>query len=276
MPLSIAREGAPAGRSNSASENAKNAARNVPRISRARFLKEVWRYRQGQHVSFLGPTRRGKTTFAIELLKETISPQLPCVILAGKPGDRDDVMGGAAKELNLRIVTEWPPMRTPRDRNRNGFVLRPHHTMTDPEQDEKNLAIQYQQALRRLYASKKGKPVIVVADEAHHVQVDLKLKKECENILMRGGPVVALWSLIQRGFYLSYHCYAAPEHVFIFHDPDTTNQDRYKDLGGIDPRTVKEIVANLKTYETEGEGNTISECLYIRRSGPRLMIVDTE
>lgn len=252
-----------------------DATPEVPHISRAQFLDEVWRYRPGQHVSFLGPTRRGKTTFAEQLLQRTISPQLPCVILAGKPPDRDDVMSNAAKMLNLRVVETWPPTRTPMDRRRNGFVLRPKHTMSDPDRDEKNLSEQYKIALRRLYASKKKNPVIVVADEAHHVQVDLKLKKECENILMRGGPVVALWSLIQRGFYLSYHCYAAPEHVFIFHDPDRTNQDRYKDLGGVDPKLVRSIVENLKTYEAE-EGNTISECLYIRRSGPRLMVVDTE
>lgn len=244
----------------------------IPRISRADFLK-YWDYGPGQHVSFLGPTQRGKTTFAIQLLGVTISPQLPCVILAGKPPGRDDGMANAAKTLNLRIVETWPPVRTPRDRRRNGFVLRPKHTMRDLKADDKNLGDQYQKALMSLYASKK--PVIVVCDEAHHVQNDLKLKKECEAILMRGAPVVANWSLIQRGFYMSYHCYAAPEHVFIFHDPDRSNQQRYKELGGVDPRLVAEIVENLKTYRTE-KGNSISECLYIRRSGPELMIVDTE
>lgn len=246
---------------------------DVPRISRAQFLEEVWDYGPGQHVTLLGPTQRGKTTFTLQLLGQTISPQLPCIILAGKPPGRDDTMAAAAKTLNLRVVEEWPPVRTLRDRNRNGFVLRPKHSMKDLDADNANLQTQYRKALMSSYASKK--PVIMVCDEAHHVQNDLKLKKECESILMRGAPVVAEWSLIQRGMYMSYHCYAAPEHVFIFHDPDRSNQQRYKDLGGVDPKVVANLVENLKTYRTE-RGNSISECLYIRRSGPELMIIDTE
>lgn len=244
---------------------------SVPHISRAEFLDQ-WHF-SPTHVTFIGPTQRGKTTFAIQLLQRTISPKLPVVALAGKPPDRDPTMAKMADVLNLRIVTTWPPDRTFKDRNRNGFVLRPKHSMKDIDADNDNLSREFRKAIMSCYASKK--PVILLVDEAHQVQNDLKLKKECESILMRGMPVVSEWSLIQRGFYVTYHCYSAPEHVFIFNDPDKSNQDRYKEIGGVDPGLVGQLVRNLKTYETEA-GNSISECLYIRRSGPRLMIIDVE
>jgi len=122
------------------------------------------------------------------------------------------------------------------------------------------------------YASKK--PVITVVDEAHHVQKDMGLQKEAEATLMRGAPTNAEWSLIQRGRYVSYHCYGAPEHLFIFSDPDQNNRKRYSEIGGVDPRYLERLSDTLKTEKTK-TGNTISECIYIRRSGPEIMVVST-
>jgi hypothetical protein len=92
---------------------------------------------------------------------------------------------------------------------------------------------------------------------------------------MRGAPIVSQWSLLQRDRYVSYHAYNAPEHIFIFYDPDKANVDRYSEIGGVDPKYVHGLVSNLKTYRTQ-KGTTISETLYIRRSGPELLIVDVE
>lgn len=243
-------------------------------ISRRDFLRE-WHndYGRGQHVTFIGPTQRGKTTLSHQLLGQSVSPKHKCVILAGKPPKRDRVMTDAAKKLNLRIVDEWPPGYSFKDRKRNGYVLRPHQTLTDLERDHANIQKQYRAALMGNYSS--DKPVITVVDEAHHVQNDLKLKREYEAPLMRGAPDNAVWSLIQRGRYMTYLAYDAPEHLFIFFDPDRANQARYSDIGGVDPDYISAIIENLKTYRTN-TGQTISECLYIRRSGPELFIVDVE
>jgi hypothetical protein len=247
-------------------------APTVEVISRRDFLAE-WEGRPGQHVTMIGPTQRGKTTFAHQLLGRTVSPQHKAVILAGKPPKRDPVMAQAAKKLNMRIVEEWPPSYSIRDRNRNGYVVRPHHSMRDLDADNANLKRQFRGAMMHNYAS--SKPVITVVDEAHLVYGDLGLRKEYEAPLMRGAPVVSQWSLLQRGRFVSYHAYNAPEHIFIFYDPDDSNVERYSEIGGVDPRYVQSIVKNLKTY-TSKTGGTISETLYIRRSGPQLMIVDVE
>lgn len=241
-------------------------------VPRKEFVYDVFDYGNGQHVTALGPTQRGKTTLCLQLLRANISPERRAVILAGKPPGRDKTMAEAAQKLNLRIVEEWPPGYRPKDRNRNGYVLRPHHSMRDLKSDNANLQGQFRAALLGNYGNTK-QPTITMVDEAHHVQQDLKLKPECEALLMRGAPHAGCWSLVQRGRYVSYQCYDAPEHIFIFYDPDMSNRMRYAEIGGVDPKYVEELASTLKTQRVPS-GGTVSQALYIRRSGPELYIVD--
>lgn len=247
----------------------------IEKISRRELLQE-WGsdYEQGQHVTFIGPTQRGKTYLSHELLSVTISPDMRATLLSGKPPERDKTMNDAAKKLNLRVIHEWPPTMTIRDRNKNGWVLRPYRSNADAKRDVQNkytlLREQFRKAMLDNYAS--SKPRITVVDEAHLIQNELGLKNEYEAPLMRGAPDNAVWSLIQRGRYVSYHAYGAPEHIFIFYDPDVSNRDRYSEIGGADPRFIEEQLEGLRTYRIKN-GRTISECLYIRRSGPEFFIV---
>jgi len=248
------------------------AAPEIDVVSRKEFLQD-WKqnYGPGQHVTMLGPTQRGKTTLGLQLLSASVSPEHKAVIFAGKPKGRDKTMAEAADKLNMRVVEEWPPGYSYKDRKRNGYVLRPHQGMKDLDKDNANIREQYRKALMSNYASQR--PVISFVDEAHHVQNDLRLKSEYEAALMRGAPVNAQWSLIQRGRYMSYLAYDAPEHIFIFYDPDLSNRKRYSEIGGVDPKYLEAVTEELKTYRGKN-GNTISEALYVRRSGPELMIVE--
>lgn len=251
---------------------------DVDVLPREEFLDKFGaEYNRGQHVSFFGPTQRGKTKLCHMMLKRVISPQHPCVILAGKPPGRDSTMEDAAKYLNLRIVEEWPPFRTWKDRQRNGYILRPRHTMKNLDKDDRNMQEHFRAAILGNYAS-RGKPVITVLDESYHVQLDLRLKKEAEAPLMRGAPDNAEWNLAQRGKMISYLCYDAPEWIIIFQEPTELERRRYAEIGGIDYRVVTELVKNLKTYTVKtktGQG-TISECLVFRRSGSEMFIVDVK
>jgi hypothetical protein len=220
----------------------------------------------------LGPTQRGKTTLGLQLLDKSISHEHPAVVFAGKPPNRDATMNAAAKRLNLRVANEWPPPPAmPWQRSKRGILLRPTQTLKDIDRDNATLQEHFRRALLANYASKK--PVISFVDEAHHVQNDLKLRKEYEAPLMRGAPDNAVWSLIQRGRYMTYLAYDAPEHVFLFYDPDRSNQRRYSEIGGVDPDYLLRLSTTLKTART-ASGRTISECIYIRRSGPLIQIVD--
>lgn len=214
----------------------------------------------------------------MQLLDVTTTRDHPAVILAGKPPGRDRVMESAPKRLNMTMVTDWPPDPVRRKwdyrKGRRGYVLRPEQRMIDPEADNAHLASEFRKAIMDNYRSKT--PVITMVDEAHHVQGDLKLKTVCEAPLTRGAPVNGMWSLAQRGAWLSYHTYNAPEHVFVYFDPHKDNRRRYADIGGIDADVVMELTAGLQTYTEPVKGQTISEALYFRRSGPLLVIVDVQ
>lgn len=244
-------------------------------LSRDEFFADVWRYNDGAHVTFLGPTRRGKSYLCTQCLQHSISPDRKATVLAGKPKHRDPTMKAMADKLNLRVIEEWPPDQQWGDKKRNGYVLQPHQSLTDLDSDNANLSRHFKGAVRGNFAA-KNKKTITVADEAFQLQNDLGAKKEYEATLMRGAPDAAMWSLLQRGRFSSYLAYDAPEHIFIFDDPDMSNQRRYSEIGGVDPKFLIQLSRTLKTYEVSSgdETNTISECIYIRRSGPYVCIVD--
>lgn len=89
---------------------------------------------------------------------------------------------------------------------------------------------------------------------------------------MRGRPVCGEWNLVQRGRFISYHTYDQAEWVLMYYDPDRNNQQRYSEIGDVDPRELVALTRQLKT-RTVADGSTISEALLFRRSGNQLAIV---
>ena len=247
-------------------------------VPRQEFVQEFGQeYGSGQHVTKLGPTQRGKSTLTKQLLKVCASPDRKALILHGKIKGRDPVIKEMSNELNMRVINEYPPNWRLGDGNRRGFILVPLTKTTDSVDAENMvLAGQFRKGIHSNYQNTK-RDTITVIDESHQAQETLKLKKDIEGPLMRGAPNAAVWNNIQRGRYVSYHCYDAPEHIFIFWDPDVSNQKRYSEIGGVDPLYILRITKGLKkkTIKTNvGKGKaTVSECLYIARGGPQLMIV---
>lgn len=263
-----------------------------PVISRKDFIRQfAENYQAGQHATWLGPSGRGKTTLWGELLTATLraNRKLHAVVLHGKIKGRDETIEKLSRK-GFPITTEaelsnWLrfryELRKPKGQRYLGYIVRPltrpegtSDTQSFTDRENAHLRRIFARAIYRCYHAKKTKPVILVVDEAHQTQVDLKLKKECEGPLMRGRPVCAEWSALQRGRYASQHVYDQAEHVFIFYDPVKDNQERYAEIGGVDPRYLIELSKTLKT-QTVADGSTISQCIYFRRSGDYLAIVDT-
>lgn len=260
----------------------------APVILRPDFLDEFADdYKDGQHVTLIGPTQRGKSRLGKEMLKRVISPSRKALVLVGKPPGRERTWDdAAAEELDLRVIDRYPPgvpdwasirdmMKHGRDKNRNGFLLRPRQAMQEVEEDNAELRRQFKAGIMGQYRKASGtNKLITVVDEGHQTQVDLKLKNECEAPLMRGAPDNAEWTFMQRSRFVSYLCYDAPEHVLIFRDDDRSNQQRLSEIGGVDSRYLAHLVSHLRT-ERVPSGGTISQAVYFRRASNDVRIVDT-
>jgi hypothetical protein len=247
-------------------------------VSRKDFLKEFREdYHAGQHLTALGPTGRGKTFLVRQCLKRVVSPDLQVISLHGKIKGRDPVVGEMGKDLNLRVVPALPSLNRQKYdrkvRKFNGYLVIPlEKAHGDPVEEERILRREFGRGINQNYRTRR-RPTITHVNEAHQVQWELKLQKQCEAALMRGAPDNAMWSEAQRGRWLSWHTYEAPEHMFIFYDDVREERKRYADFGCADPDEIEYITSQLQT-ERVADGRTISQCLYIRRGGG-MYVIDT-
>jgi hypothetical protein len=233
-------------------------------------------FRDGHHFTAIGPTGRGKSKRTYRCLALVTSPDRQAISLHGKIKGRDPVIPVAAKAGHLRVVSELPSavrQRYDRKRGYHGYLLVP---LTRPGKSaaEENAILQaaYRPAIHGNYSQTKRKTITHV-NEAHQTQVDLKLKEACEAVLMRGAPDNTMFSETQRGRFLSYHTYGAPEWMLIYYDDDRDNRKRYADFGCADPDEIEYLTGKLQTAESK-DGRTISQCLVLRRRGD-MFIVDT-
>jgi hypothetical protein len=259
---------------------------DVPVIPRDEFIKQFARdYHAGQHVTFLGPSGRGKTKLCGQLLIAVLRlhRDIKGIVLHGKIKGRDKTIEElSAKGLPITAKSGLSPYQKMRNRNRLGHIVRPlvkpegspdsKEDLTQREND--HLRREFRRVIYQGYHAKKKKPVILVVDEAHQAHSLLRLKSDCEGPLMRGRPVCAMWSLVQRGRHVSMMVYDQAEHVFIFYDPVIDEQRRYAEIGGVDPVVLRTLSRKLKRYVAK-DGSTYSECIYFRRSGDYLAIVGT-
>jgi GTPase SAR1 family protein len=251
-------------------------------VPREEFVEQFTKDYTPSHVTLIGPTRRGKTTLCFQLLHGILArhhkDHWTAVILHGKIKKRDATMKAYARKSNYRITKSWPPGPSPRPkhwrRNVHGYILLPlGNDKMSAAEEEKTLKAEFSRAIRSNYHSTRNVKITVI-DERAQADKDLKLTKDLDAPLQRGLPHNPEWNNIQRGAWCSYHCYDAPEHVFLFFDDDDSNVERYSEFGIGDPRGIKEILKNLKTKKAE-DGGTISQCLYMRRSDRYMCIVDT-
>lgn len=249
----------------------------VLHIPRNDFLARYWNYNRGEHVLIVEATQQGKTHLAFQLLEHSRRPPLrPPVALVMKP--RDPTPSEWTERLGFREVPEWPPpsphfwQDPPR-----GYTLWPKHRLSlNPaalEWTNANLRRQFQRAL--LDAYKRGDQV-VLADELYGLLAELKLHEELTAIVTRGsGLGVGLWSAMQKpsgtqhgaaipGYFLN-----SATHLFIGPDADKRNRDRLREIGGVDPDVLSDIVGNLRiqTIETAHGPKPVSEKLYIDKRG---------
>lgn len=207
----------------------------IPEVSWSDFRRNL-RWKQGEHVTLIGPTGAGKTTLALELL-----PLRDYVITFGTKR-RDPVL---------------------RELRKDGYVQVPDWTISDPEVLPKVIL---SPPLKRGVASlndqrKIFKEALVTVfrqggwcmylDEARYVTEYLKLKEDVELLWQQGRSLgVSVLAGAQRPRHIPLLAYDQATHLFFWQDNDESNLRRIGEIGGkVNPRVVQRQVSMLHSHQ---------------------------
>ncbi|MER7953059.1 hypothetical protein ABTY59_37340 [Streptomyces sp. NPDC096079] len=236
---------------------------DVMHYGRREFVREVFDYKPGQHVTVLAPSGGGKTQLSYQLLKEAASPECPALVFVMKP--RDETVTRFSKSARFRTVRQWPPSLRDRLKTKPpGWVVWPETTF-DPDIDESRQKAVFRAAILDSY--KRGDRILF-GDETYSLENELPqggLKKEVRTVHTKGRSMeCGMWVASQRAAWISRWSYQA-HHLFLGGDMDEDAQKRLGEIAAaVDKALVRRIVADLEEFEF----------LYINRNERTMCIVE--
>lgn len=192
-----------------------------------------FRWRQGEHVSLIGPTRLGKTTLAFALAQQR--RKWSCGLIT-KP--RDSTFTALGRN-GWKIARDWPPPPLARH-----VLLWPRFRHPS---DADNQARVFDTALGQMFTRGAW---CVIADEIRYMDKRLGLAHWFELYWLQGSAMkLSLMALTQRPAHVPLEVYDQATHLFFFRDNDDANLKRIGGVGWLSSRTIREAVASLEGHD---------------------------
>ncbi len=217
------------------STRSRHADAAAPRVSWDEFTAAL-DWRQGEHVSLVGPTGQGKSTLGLALL-----PRRDYVmVLATKPKD------ATLDRMTRRRAR--PRYRTVRDVNdrpvdASRLLVWPRFDSSD------DIVVQADVMHRALDAAFSEGGWCLFVDELYYLVEMLGLSTMLRLIWQQGRSLgVSLVGATQRPAWVPLELYSQATHVFLFRHNDRRDLDRLSGIasaGDVEPRTIREIVGHL-------------------------------
>jgi len=242
-------------------------------VERRAFAAHYFDYRPGEHVVFGGPSTRGKTTLAFDLLEYVATADFPAFVAVSKPSD--PVTSERGQALGFRRVSEWPPPVKIQElfggQKPRGYIVWP--PFGDLNTDMERCAEITEKLLMERYAhgaSRKNKGGILVMDDTMIKAKIMGLDKPMVTILaMAGAMKLGLWIFVQKptdsgrttlwGFEMATH-------LFFTRGGDERMLTRYVEIVGDKGMVVKQIIPSLGPYQF----------LYVHKVNGTMCIVDAK
>jgi hypothetical protein len=194
-----------------------------------------FKWKQGEHVTAIGPTQSGKTTLIKEILPRR---KYVCVMITKK---RDPLIGEFVKE-GYEKMPKWrevPHEVHPR------ILLHPPLAKDEPKERYQHDEFRY--ALDRAFDQGHW---TLYADELPYLIDELKLERPLKRQWNQGqGMKTSLVASAQRPAFLPLLAYSAATHLFFFRTTDETDLKRLGGLGGVSNKVIREIVMVLESKQ---------------------------
>lgn len=198
----------------------------------------LWKWRQGEHVTMIGPTGRGKTT-----LETAILPRRKYVVFFSTKAI--DSTQEKLKRLGYKVIhsaAEIHPEAAPL------AILRPPWPENVSAKQLKQIHAEvFREALMRVF--REGRWTVVL-DEARYITHDLQLESECQLLWLQGRSLgISVVAGTQRPRWIPLEAYDQASHLFFFKDTDRPNVERVAEMAGLNRMAVQEIVPRLDLHE---------------------------
>lgn len=228
----------------------------VVKLPRSKFLSEFSReWKADQHASLIGPTGRGKSYTARQILSRRRGR---IAIMSPKGADK------TMKDFGHRVRKWPPPLWTPRQQG-DQWVIRLEPKLTRPEHVAE-IRKHFESCLTGTFAQQDW---TVYVDELQVVSDPrmMGLGKLVEQILITGrSRNTSVMSAIQAPRWAPRAAYDQSSHVLLWRQRDKPALKRISEISGVDTDEVVDIVKNLEFHEFVWV-DTVRDNLYIVAKG---------
>lgn len=207
---------------------------DAPRIPWDVFVRDRFKWLQGEHVGMIGPTGQGKTTLLLNILP--LKPYV--VVFATKP--RDETMNTLIGSGYLKME-RWQSI-DPRQFPRR--VLWPDARRMASQKTQQEI---FHDAFARIYVEGGW---TVALDELWYMTKILKLAGDIKQFLLQGRSLgISLIAATQRPAEVPLEVYDQSTHLFFWRDNDERNLMRLSGISYKSARLVRQIVSDLEKFQ---------------------------
>lgn len=201
-------------------------------------------WRQGEHVSVIGPTGSGKSVLA-----RAIAPRRSYVcVLATKP--EDSTLTGYRRD-GYAIARRWPPPLPRRVALRSNGAPDSWRVLLWPRfrqpSDVARQRVVFGDALDAMFVERRW---TIIADEVRYLCANLGLQRAIELVWLQGRSLgLSLVAGTQRPAWVPLEMYSQADHLFFWRDNDERNLRTIGGLGGMSAKAIREKVATLAKHD---------------------------